>query len=104
MSDFKWNGDDADAVVLSWQPRTAVYRSESGNVIIRQEADGMYDDEDDQVFLTPMGALQTAWRLIEVAHEAGIPKPDRKLMAKPLDLGPVEPPGPLLRAMQEAAE
>lgn len=109
MSDFQWNGDDADSVVLSWQPRTAVYRSKTG-VVIRQESDGICDDHgDDQILLTPMGALAVAWKIIETAHDIGIPKPDRKVMAKPIDIGPVHPPaaqaGPLLEVMQrEAAE
>jgi hypothetical protein len=100
MSDFKWNGEGAEAIVLGWQPRTAVYVADNGTIVIRQEADGYVDEDDDLVYLTPMGALQIAWKLIEVA-QAGIPKPDRKLMAKPLDLGPKEPPAPLLEQMGE---
>lgn len=115
MSDFAWSGDDSDSVVLTWQPRTAVYETQQGGITIRQEADGYIDDQDDQVFLTPMGALQIAWRLIELAHEIGVPQPNRKAMAK-LDLGPTKPPAPLrpanerqlepdlLNAMQQAAE
>lgn len=120
MADFAWNGDDADSVVLGWQPRTAVYRTRDG-VVIRQESDGMCDDHgDDQILLTAMGALAVAWKMIETAHEVGLPQPCRKLM-RSLDAGPVEPPpglsetvsrehpqseeGPLLRVMNgEAAE
>jgi hypothetical protein len=104
MSDFNWNGDDAEAIVLEWQPRTAVCRTKGGSVCIRQECDGYTEDRDDQILLTPLGALQVGWKIIETAHEVGIPKPDRKVLAKALDLGPSEPPGPLLQVMQEAAE
>jgi hypothetical protein len=104
MSEFKWNGDDAEAIVLGWQPRTAVYTTEAGGICIRQECDGFIDEDDDEILLTPLGALQIAWRMIELAHEASIPKPDRKLMAKALDLGPAEPPGPLFQPMRDAAK
>lgn len=106
MSDFAWNADDADSIVLGWQPRTAVYSTRGGGICVRQECDGFSDDRDDQVLLTPLGALQIAWRMIELAHEAGIPKPDRRVMSKPLDLGPSEPPeeiAPLLAAMEAPA-
>lgn len=117
MADFDWR-DDADAIVLGWQPRTAVYANGivgGRGVVIRQEADGFSDDRgDDVIYLTPMGAMQIAWRLIQAAHECGIPIPPRKLMATPLDLGPVQSPvplthpappeaGPLLRAMERGA-
>jgi hypothetical protein len=110
VSDFKWNSDDADAVVLSWQPRTAVYCTASGNVVVRQEADPMVDDNDDQVFLTPMGALAVAWEMIRVAHELGIPTPPPELR-KAINIGPAGPvvtkspsvdPGPLLAVMEAA--
>jgi hypothetical protein len=114
-SDFSWSDDQGD-IVLTWQPRTAVFRNGGNGVTIRQEADAYSDDRgDDQVFLTPMGALQVAWKLIEIAHECGIAGPPRKLMTKPLDLGPTESPiplthpepvtepGPLLRAMERGA-
>jgi hypothetical protein len=68
------------------------------------------------LLLTPMGALQVAWKMIEAAHEIGIQAPPRKLMTKPLDLGPAAAPkplthpepvdveaGPLLRAMERGA-
>jgi hypothetical protein len=112
MSDFAWSGDDSDSVVLTWQPRTAIYETGGGGIAIRQEADGYSDDRDDQILLTPMGALQIAWRLIELAHEIGVPQPNRRLMAKP-DLGPSSRPAPpepdpdptnLLSPLQEAAE
>jgi hypothetical protein len=57
MSDFQWSGGDADSVVLTWQLRTAVYETGGGGIAIRQEADGYADDGDDQILLTPMGAL-----------------------------------------------
>ena len=91
MSDFEWNGDDSDSIVLGWQPRTAVYTTTAGGVAIRQECDGYSEDRDDQILLTPLGALQIAWKLIEVAHQVGIPKPDRRTLAKVVDLGPCEP-------------
>jgi len=104
MSNFEWNGDDADAdaIVLGHQPRTAVYEVKGGQIVIRQE--DLMDDHDDQVWLTPMGALQIAWKLIEIAHEAGIPKPDRKLMMTPPDLGPAEPPEPIPSDLLGGAE
>src|SRR5436305_920927 len=105
MSEFKWDGGDSDAVVLTWQPRVAAYRNQQNGIIVRQEADAMSDDRgDDQVFLTPMGALQIGWRLIELAHECGIPAPPRKLMTQPLDLGPKQSPIPLTHPEPVSAE
>lgn len=117
MADFDWK-DDEDAIVLGWQPRTAVYCNSivgGRGVVIRQEADAFSEDRgDDVVYLTPLGAMQIAWRLIEAAHECGIPFPPRKLLTQPLDLGPRRSPipltdpepieaGPLLKAMERGA-
>jgi hypothetical protein len=103
MSDFNWNGnDDAKSIVLGWQPRTAVYATNGGGIAIRQECDGFSDDRDDQILLTAMGALQVAWKIIEVAHGLDLPKPDRKLMAKSIDLGPSGPPAALFPALATA--
>lgn len=116
MADFGWSGDDADSIVLGWQPRTAVYETKGGGIVIRQEAEGFSDDHgDDQILLTPMGALAVAWKVIELAHAVGVPAPNRKILAKVVDTGPAQPPqsmtqaaqppGPLLEVMhREAAE
>lgn len=88
--DFDWYGND---VVLGWQPRTAVFGTTACEVEIRQENIGGVFDRDVQVFLTPVGALQVAWRLIEVAHELGLPTPCRELMTG-LDTGPLAPAAP----------
>src|ERR1700761_5478783 len=113
-SDFNWSSDDS--VLLQFQPRVAAYETKGGGVCIRQECDGYSDDEDDQILLTVMGALQLGWRLIELAHEIGVPAPCRTLMGA-FDAGPSTPLPiasaatdgahdlpPLLDAMQQAAE
>jgi hypothetical protein len=79
MADFDWHGSDNDSVVLGYQPPTAVYSS-GDSVRIRQQAD-QAEDHDPEIFLTPQGALAVAWRLIEVAHLAGLPEPSLSLMA-----------------------
>lgn len=127
MAEFQWNAADADAVILQHQPRTAVYSSATGNVIVRQEADAM-QEHDDLIYLTPQGALTVAWALIEEAHLVGLPSPSLSLMgedqhwpppqrrteepgalrARALDPNrpdtPGSEPGPLLKVMNEAAE
>ena len=124
MADFQWNTDDADAVILQHQPRTAVYSSKTGNIIVRQEADAM-QEHDDLIYLTPHGALAIAWALIEEAHLVGLPSPSLSLMVESEHWPPVtrraqepgqlksraanadetgSPPGPLLQAMRQAAE
>lgn len=129
VAEFKWNGDDADAVILPHQPRTAVYSSSTGNVVVRQEADAMQEN-DDLIYLTPQGALAVAWALIEEAHLVGLPEASGSLMVESAHWPPVTKrfdhpgtmkprypdgpvpasdkaapePGPLLRAMQDAAE
>lgn len=123
MGEFNWHGDDdADAVVLQYQPRTAVYRTKGGNVVIRQEKDA-YEEFDPELFLTPQGALAVAYRLIEEAHLAGLPQPSLSLMTGPemgieqmtrqADAFPANPeaehspplpePGPLLAVMEAPA-
>jgi hypothetical protein len=122
-ADFKWDGDDADSVILPYQPRTAVYSTRGGGICIRQERDA-YEEDDPQLLLTPQGALAVAWALIEEAHLTGLPTPSLSLMVEsehwppihrrgepPAPAGPVvEPaqaegePGPLLKAMQETAQ
>jgi hypothetical protein len=107
MSNLEWASGGTEDVVLGYQPRTAVYENQVGGISIRQEAESYYppvDRDDPVIMLTTMGALAVAWKLIELAHAVGVPKPDRKLMTKPLDLGPSEPPAPLLQAMREAAQ
>jgi|GEM_PF-3920829 len=117
-NDFEWNGKDADAVRLQHQPRTAVYSTATGNVVVRQEADAM-QEHDDMIYLTPQGALTIAYALIEEAHLVGIPQPSLSLMTEDMP-GPdreapsaqrpgrgvdhPEPPepGPLLAAMEAA--
>jgi hypothetical protein len=110
MSEFAWNADDADSIVLGWQPRTAVYSTQAGGICVRQECDGYTEDRDDQVLLTPMGALAVAWEMIRVAHEIGFPAPPPEAR-KALNLGPPGPvvhrpspaePGSLLAVMEAA--
>ena len=115
MSDFNWNAEDADSVLLPHQPRTAVYSTKGGGICIRQECDGYCDESDDQVLLTPQGALAVAWALIEEAHLVGLPSPSASLMVESPNWPPVtkrtkaqpatdqEPEaGPLLQAMGAA--
>jgi hypothetical protein len=120
VTDFKWDADDADSVILPHQPRTAVYGTRGGGIVIRQERDA-YEEDDPQLHLTPQGALAVAWALIEEAHLVGLPSPSLSLMVEsehwppptrrheePGNLRPLVPEdpedGPLLKAMQEAAE
>lgn len=119
MSDFDWFGEkDRDAIVLGYQPPTAVYSTTRGDVVVRQKADAM-EEYDPEIFLTPQGALAVAWALIEQAHLVGLPEPSLSLVESahwpPRSSGGPQPdgskppapsePGPLLRTMQaEAAE
>ena len=111
MSDFKWSSDDADSVILQHQPRTAVYRSQAGGVIVRQEGD--MGEEDQLIYLTPQGALAIAWVMIEEAHAIGLPEPSLTLMVESPNWPPIigkpntdtpapkpAPPGPLLAVME----
>lgn len=115
--DFKWDGDDADSVILPKQPRTAVYSTRGGGICIRQERDE-YEEYDPQLLLTPQGALAVAWALIEEANMVGLPSPSLSLVTgsehwpppgrrhdEPAGTPPGERPeaGPLLKVM-EAAE
>lgn len=116
MSDFNWDGDDEESVILVYQPRTAVYASRGGNVIVRQEKDA-YEEDDPQLLFTPQGALAAAWEMIRTAHSIGLPVPPllemgadsaqaREVPAQPS--GPVvhrpapAEPGPLLAVMEAA--
>jgi hypothetical protein len=83
---FNWQGHD---VVLQEQRPVAVYRTTWGGIAIRQRKVevGGYDEE---MELTPLGALQLGWRLIETAHWVGLPRPPRELMGA-VDLGPAAP-------------
>jgi hypothetical protein len=117
MSHFDWHSDkDSDAMVLGYQPPTAIYRTKSGSVVIRQKAYEM-EEYDPQVFLTPQGALAVAWRLIEEAHLEGLPSPSLSLMTEsehwppagrrtkaevPAEQNQGSAPGPLLQVMQAA--
>jgi hypothetical protein len=120
MAEFKWDGDDSNAVILPRQPRTAVYSGRQGNVVIRQERDEC-EEYDPQIMLSPQGALAIAWALIEEAHLIGLPEPSGSLMVespnwppitkrtdKPAKLGPRHKPNDgepeLLAAMNRAAE
>ena len=71
--DFDWFDDSDPRIVLGYQPPTSVYASE-GSIRIRQKADET-EEYDPELFLTPLGALAVAWRLIAVAKEAGLPAP-----------------------------
>jgi hypothetical protein len=79
--DFDWHGDkDRDAILLTYQPPVAVYRTRAGEIVIRQKADET-EEYDAQIFLTPQGALAVAWALMEDAHLAGLPEPSLQLFA-----------------------
>lgn len=119
MSDFDWHGGkDADAIILQYQPPTAVYSSKAGNVVIRQKADES-EEYDPQILLTSQGALAIAWALIEEAHLIGLPEIPGSLMVEsehwppstrrtdtPAQDGPrianEDEAGPLLKAMRAA--
>lgn len=117
MSDkgFDWFGEkDRDAIILGYQPPTAVYSTTRGDICIRQKADPQ-EEYDPELFLTPQGALAVAWALIEEAHLVGLPQPSLSLMVesahwppKPAATNqpaprPIEEPGPLLRVMEGEA-
>ena len=118
--DFNWSGtgDDAESIILSYQPPTAVYSTRGGGVCIRQQKD--YTEEyDPEILLTPQGALAIAWALIEEATLAGLPQPSLSLMAESEHWPPVyrrpqrpadvdsaadaAPSGPLLDVMEGRA-
>ena len=80
--------DDKDTVI-GWQPQTAVCVTEHGEIEVLQPP-GAGGTGESVICLNPMAALILAWRLIEVAHEVGLPKPPRELMTG-LDTGPVAP-------------
>lgn len=122
---FDWFGEkDRDAIILTYQPPTAVYSTTRGDICIRQKADAT-EEYDPELFLTPQGALAVAWALIDQAHLVGLPEPSFSLMGESAHWPPVtkshgvpgaaslglavpdadaSEPGPLLKVMQEAAE
>lgn len=83
---FNWFAEDDSRIVLGYQPPTAVYH-EGESIRIRQKADET-EEYDPEVFLTPHGALTVAWRLIEVAHLAGVPYPSLSLFQQMPDRPP----------------
>lgn len=90
MGDFNWHGDEnAEDIVLNYQPPTAVYQTKGGGVCIRQKADET-EEYDPQIILTPQGALAVAWRMIEAAHAVGLPAPSLSLMAESENWPPPE--------------
>jgi len=64
--DFRWR--DNECVVIPEQPATAVYCSDAGYVVIRQE--GSYPLEDMSVILTPESAVRVANALVAQAETA----------------------------------
>lgn len=115
MSDkgFDWFGEkDRDAIILGYQPPTAVYSTTRGDICIRQKADAQ-EEYDPELFLTPQGALAVAWALIEEANLVGLPQPSLSLMAEsehwppktnqPAPAPAPAEPGPLLRVMEGEA-
>jgi hypothetical protein len=121
MSDFDWFGEkDRDAIVLQYQPPTAVYRTKAGSIVVRQKME-QTEEYDPEIFLTPQGALAVAWALIEEAHLEGLPQASLSLMVESEHWPPVHrrpgptethapeagppndgTPGPLLAAMEAA--
>lgn len=83
MAGMDWC-EDGDLVV-GWQPQTAVCVTRHGEIEVLQGP-----DDGSVIALTPVAALLLAWRLIEVAHKVGLPKPPRELMVG-LDMGPQAP-------------
>jgi hypothetical protein len=103
MNDFDWHGNGGSSDILfSYQPPTAVYPTKDGGICVRQKADEM-EEYDSEILLTPQGALAVAWRLIELGHQIGLPKPDLDLMAQPVVFGPAKPAAPAIHIL-EAAE
>jgi hypothetical protein len=120
--DFNWFDADAESVVIAEQPMTAVYSNSHGQIVLRQKADGCYQDEDTLAYFNPQGALAAAWALIEQAHLIGLPEPSLSLMVEsphwppkrrgsanppqtaPAPDGGTSEPGPLLKVMQAGAE
>ena len=61
---------------------TAIYLNPHGQIVLRQKADGCYQDEDTLAYFNPQGALAAAWALIEQAHLIGLPEPSLSLMVE----------------------
>lgn len=110
MAEFDWS-KDADAVVLPYQPQTAVYANGQGQVVVRQEKSD-WEEYDPTILLTPQGALTVAWAMIEEARRVGLPEPPPALRpgggADPAPVHtaqePLEGEKPSLLDVMEAAE
>ncbi|MBC7103812.1 MAG: hypothetical protein H5U13_11500 [Parvibaculum sp.] len=69
-ADFDWDGEDADSIVLSAQPATAIYRNARGCIVIRQR--DPYDDDADSVLLVlPENAGALARAILAEAGDGG---------------------------------
>lgn len=51
MSEFEWNGIDADSVIVPQIQQTAVYLNQSNDIVIRQK--NILEDQDDHYIVIP---------------------------------------------------
>ena len=67
MTDFKWN-EDIDNVVFKSVQGVAVYSNPDGDIVIRQQAGPM--DDEDQIVIVPRDRVETL--IFSIESEAGI--------------------------------
>lgn len=67
MTDFKWN-EDIDNVVFKTAQGVAVYSNPDGDIVIRQQAGPM--DDEDQIVIVPRDRVETL--IFSIKSEAGI--------------------------------
>lgn len=67
MTDFKWN-EDIDNVVFKSVQGVAVYSNPDGDIVIRQQAGPL--DDDDQVVIVPSDRVEAL--IFAIKSEAGI--------------------------------
>ena len=67
MTDFKWN-EDIDNVVFKTAQGVAVYSNPDGDIVIRQQAGPM--DDEDQIVIVPRDRVETL--IFSIESEAGI--------------------------------
>lgn len=67
MTDFKWN-EDIDNVVFKSVQGVAVYSNPDGDIVIRQQASPLYDE--DQIVIVPSDRVEAL--IFAIKSEAGI--------------------------------
>ena len=67
MTDFKWN-EDIDNVVFKSVQGVAVYSNPDGDIVIRQQASPL--DDDDQIVIVPSDRVEAL--IFSIKSEAGI--------------------------------